>query len=109
MKPRETKDKACSEQHSELSQMFFSTKQRGQPDHCRIDVQKVGSQRRSQWHLVNENQPQCMQYPSQLKRKRAAHGGKRMAPDDIKTQWQEANANRMLFKVEDYKDSKFVC
>ena len=30
-----------------------------------------------------------------------------MAPDDIKTQWQEANANRrMLFKVGDYKDSK---
>ena len=29
-----------------------------------------------------------------------------VAPDDIKTQWQEANANRrMLFKVGDYKDS----
>ena len=29
-----------------------------------------------------------------------------VAPDDIKTQWQEANANRrMQFKVGDYKDS----
>ena len=29
-----------------------------------------------------------------------------VAPDDIKTQWQEANANRrMQFKVGNYKDS----
>ena len=29
-----------------------------------------------------------------------------VAPDDIKTQWQEARANRrMQFKVGDYKDS----
>ena len=29
-----------------------------------------------------------------------------MAPDDIRTQWQEARANRrMQFKVGDYKDS----
>ena len=37
-----------------------------QPDHCRKDVQKVGSQRHSQWHPVSkhrESLPQCMQYP----------------------------------------------
>ena len=37
-----------------------------QPDHCRKDVQKVGNQRRSQWHPVSrhrEDHPQCMQYP----------------------------------------------
>ena len=28
-----------------------------------------------------------------------------VAPDDIKTQWQEANANRRKFKVGVYKDS----
>ena len=37
-----------------------------QPDHCRKDVQKVGSQRHSQWHPVSkhrESHLQCMQYP----------------------------------------------
>ena len=37
-----------------------------QPDHCRKDVQTVGSQRHSQWHPVSkhrESHLQCMQYP----------------------------------------------
>ena len=37
-----------------------------QPDHCRKGVQKVGSQRHSQWHPLSkhrESHPQCMQYP----------------------------------------------
>ena len=67
MKPRETKDKSMQRADTQNPLRSPSpASSEAQPDHCRKDVQKVGSQRHSQWHPVSkhrESHLQCMQYP----------------------------------------------
>ena len=67
MKPRETEDEGMQRADTQIPLRSSSpASSEAQPDHCRKDVQKVGSQRHSQWHPLSkhrESHPQCMQYP----------------------------------------------
>ena len=67
MKPRETEDEGMQRADTQIPLRSSSpASSEAQPDHCRKDVQKVGSQRHSQWHPVSkhrESHLQCMQYP----------------------------------------------
>ena len=67
MKPSETKDESMQRADTQNPLRCSSpASSEAQPDHCKKDVQKVRSQRHSQWHPVSmhrENHLQCMQYP----------------------------------------------
>ena len=67
MKPSETKDESMQRADTQSPLRCSSpASSEAQPDHCRKDVQKVGSQRHSQWHPVSkhrESHLQCMQDP----------------------------------------------
>ena len=88
MKPSETKD--VSMQRADTQNPLRCSppaSSEAQPDHRRKVVQKVGSQRHSQWHPVSrqrENDLQCLHYPPRgTWEKGAAHGGSRWGEERV--------------------------
>ena len=58
VKARETKDGSMQRADTQIPLRSSSpASSEAQPDHCRKDVQKVGSQRHSQWHPVSKSSP----------------------------------------------------
>ena len=56
MKPRETEDRSMQRADTQIPLRSSSpASSEAQPDHCGKDVQKVGNQRRSQWHPVSRH------------------------------------------------------
>ena len=86
MKPSETKDESMQRADTQSPLRCSSpASSEAQPDHCRKDVQKVGSQRHSQWHPVSIAKvisSACRIRPRGTWERGAAHGGRKNGEEE---------------------------